>query len=194
MKKKQTKVLYIAFYSRIGEQLEEHIPNLESLILTGNQIEELGDVDVLTNLKNLTTLSLLHNPITAKQHYRLYIIHKFPQLHLLDFRKIRMKEREEAKVLFKSKKGKEIQKEISKRAKTFIPGGNIHNIAKSKGKKKCFGYFLYNHYIVGLSDQEIKKIREAISKASSLEEVERLQKLLQSGQIPGQETNGTYSG
>ncbi|GJQ76038.1 putative U2 small nuclear ribonucleoprotein [Trypoxylus dichotomus] len=79
-----------------------------------------------------------------------------------------MKEREEAKALFKGKKGKEIQKEISKRAKTFVPGGNIPSIAKSKG----------------LSDQEIRKIREAISKASSLEEVERLQKLLQAGHIP----------
>ncbi|KAI4462096.1 u2 small nuclear ribonucleoprotein a [Holotrichia oblita] len=38
-----------------------------------------------------------------------------------------------------------------------------------------------------LSEQEIRKIREAISKASSLEEVERLQKLLQAGHIPGQD-------
>lgn len=45
-----------------------------------------------------------------------------------------MKERDEAKNLFKSKKGKEIQKEINKRAKTFIPGGNMSNIAKTKGK------------------------------------------------------------
>lgn len=44
-----------------------------------------------------------------------------------------MKERDEAKTLFKSKKGKEIQKEISKRVKTFVPGGNMPNIAKSKG-------------------------------------------------------------
>lgn len=43
---------------------------------------------------------------------------------------------------------------------------------------------------LGLSDEEIKKIREAINKANSLEEVERLQKILQSGQIPGSEQNG----
>lgn len=123
----------------------------------------------------MTSLSLLHNPITAKQHYRLYIVYKFPQLRLLDFRKIKMKEKEEARALFKSKKGKELQKEISKRVKTFVPGSNLPNAAKTKG----------------LTDQEIKRIGEAISKASSLEEVERLQKLLQSGQIPGQEQNGT---
>ncbi|KAJ8946822.1 hypothetical protein NQ318_002101 [Aromia moschata] len=156
---------------RIGEHLEEYIPNMESLILTGNQIDELGDIDPLVSLEKLTTLSLLHNPITAKQHYRLYVIYKLPQLKLLDFRKIKMKERDEAKALFKSKKGKEMQKEISKRAKTFIPGGNMSNIAKAKG----------------LTEEEVRKIREAIIRASSLEEVERLQKILQAGQIPGNE-------
>lgn len=172
--------------------MEEYIPSLESLILTGNHLEELSDIDQLATLENLTTLSLLHNPITAKQHYRLYLIYKLPQLKLLDFRKIKMKERNEAKSLFKSKKGKEIQKEISKRAKTFTPGGNIPN-AKSKGK--CFKLrrqkkkFKLLYGLAGLTDQEIRKIREAISRASSLEEVERLQRLLQSGHIPGQEND-----
>lgn len=163
---------------RIGEHLEEYIPNLETLVLTGNQVEDLGDLEPLTSLEKLTTLSLLHNPITAKQHFRLYVVYKLPQLKLLDFRKIKQKEREEAKALFKSKKGKEIQKDIIKRSKTFIPGGNMHNIAKSKG----------------LSDEEIRKIREAINKASSLEEVERLQKILQSGQIPGNDLDGRLNG
>lgn len=40
--------------------------------------------------------------------------------------------------------------------------------------------------VTGPSQEELWKIREAISKASSLEEVERLNRLLQSGQIPGQ--------
>ncbi|KAJ8920029.1 hypothetical protein NQ315_011679 [Exocentrus adspersus] len=155
---------------RIGEHLEEYIPNLESLILTGNQIAELGDIDPLVSLEKLTTLSLMHNPITAKQHYRLYVIYKLPQLRLLDFRKIKEKEREEARVLFKSKKGREMQKEILKRAKTFVPGGSMNNVAKNK--------------------EEVRKIRDAINRATSLEEVERLQRILQSGQIPGNDFNG----
>ncbi|CAG9861972.1 unnamed protein product [Phyllotreta striolata] len=163
---------------RIGEHLEEYIPNLESLILTGNQMEELGDIEPLVTLEKLTTLSLMFNPITAKQHYRLYVIYKLPQLKLLDFRKIKLKEREEAKTLFKSKKGKELQKEIIKTAKTFVPGGNANNVAKSKG----------------LTDEEIKQIRDAIKKAGSLAEVERLQKILQSGQIPGNEANHQQNG
>lgn len=162
---------------RIGTHLEEHIPNLESLILTGNHIEELADLDPLSTLEHLTCLSLLHNPVTAKTHYRLYLIYKLPQLRVIDFRKVKLKEREEAKSLFKSKKGKELQREITNRAKTFIPGQSVPAATKR------------------LSDQEVRKIREAISKASSLEEVERLQHLLQMGQIPGQDTqNGPYNG
>ncbi|KAF5287806.1 hypothetical protein FQR65_LT12174 [Abscondita terminalis] len=161
---------------RIGQHLEEHIPNLESLVLTGNHVEELADLDPLATLEKLSSLSLLHNPVTAKPHYRLYLIYKLPQLRLLDFRKIKLKEREEAKTLFKSKKGKELQKEILKRAKTFIPGQNVNNPPKH------------------LSEQEIRKIREAISKANSLEEVERLQHLLQLGQIPGQEMHNGANG
>lgn len=48
-----------------------------------------------------------------------------PELRLLDFRKIKQKERDEANALFKSRKGKEIQREIAKKAKTFVPGGNM---------------------------------------------------------------------
>lgn len=46
---------------------------------------------------------------------------------MLDFRKIKQKERDEANVLFKSKKGKEMQKEITKKAKTFVPGANMQD-------------------------------------------------------------------
>ena len=44
------------YYSRIGEDLEESLPNLESLILTNNSIQELGDLDTLSTLKNLKYL------------------------------------------------------------------------------------------------------------------------------------------
>lgn len=61
-------------------------------------------------------------------------------------------------------------------------------------KTKVMVFLQYKKHIfesgfVGLTDQEIRKIREAISRASSLEEVERLQRLLQSGHIPGQEND-----
>lgn len=44
----------------------------------------------------------------------------------------------------------------------------------------------WNFFLADLTPQEIHKIREAIKNASSLQEVERLTRMLQSGQIPGQ--------
>lgn len=79
------------FCRRIAEGLENYIPNLETLVLTGNLLLELADIDPLTTLPNLTSLSLLHCPVAGKQHYRQYIAFKFPRLKLLDFRKIKMK-------------------------------------------------------------------------------------------------------
>ncbi|KAG8240386.1 hypothetical protein J437_LFUL002528 [Ladona fulva] len=159
---------------RIAENLENSLPNLESLILTGNSIQELADLDPLVTVKTLTTLSLLHNPVTTQQHYRLYLAYKLPNLRLLDFRKIRMREREEANALFKSKKGKEIQREMAKKAKTFVPGAGLPDAPKPSGP----------------AQEDVRKIREAIARASSLEEVERLNRLLKAGIVPGRGGQG----
>jgi U2 small nuclear ribonucleoprotein A' len=75
--------------------------------------------------------------------------------------------------LFKSRKGKEIQREIQRKAKT-----SLAEAAKAHGP----------------SQEEMRAIREAISKATSLEEVERLNRLLQAGQIPGRMQTGAQNG
>lgn len=66
----------ISFFSRIADDLQETIPNLESLILSGNNLQELGDIDSLAKLQKLTVLSLLTNPIASKKYYREYLIFK----------------------------------------------------------------------------------------------------------------------
>uniref|UniRef100_A0A674MFK1 Small nuclear ribonucleoprotein polypeptide A' n=1 Tax=Takifugu rubripes TaxID=31033 RepID=A0A674MFK1_TAKRU len=76
---------------RIGENLEQALPNLRELILTSNNIQELGDLDPLATIKTLSLLSLLRNPVTNKKHYRLYVINKLPQLRVLDFQKVKLK-------------------------------------------------------------------------------------------------------
>jgi len=43
--------------------------------------------------------------------------------------------------------------------------------------------------VPGASQEDIQKIREAIKKANSLQEVERLTKILQSGLIPSEFLN-----
>uniref|UniRef100_A0A8D2NTW6 Small nuclear ribonucleoprotein polypeptide A' n=1 Tax=Zosterops lateralis melanops TaxID=1220523 RepID=A0A8D2NTW6_ZOSLA len=76
---------------RIGENLEQALPSLTELILTNNNIAELGELDPLSSIKSLTYLSVLRNPVTNKKHYRLYLIHKVPQVRVLDFQKVKLK-------------------------------------------------------------------------------------------------------
>lgn len=45
--------------SRIGERLEESLPYVETLILTNNGLQELGDLDNLGSLKTLQHLRYL---------------------------------------------------------------------------------------------------------------------------------------
>uniref|UniRef100_A0A182JC20 Probable U2 small nuclear ribonucleoprotein A' n=1 Tax=Anopheles atroparvus TaxID=41427 RepID=A0A182JC20_ANOAO len=162
---------------RIGENLHESLPNLQNVILTGNNIQELGDLEPLTKLPNLEMLSLLTNPVSTKQHYREYVAFRFPSLRLLDFRKIKQKEREAASIFFKSKKGKEIHKEIMRKAKQAIPGAAGVTTPEKQAVQNA-------------TPADIQKIREAIKRATNLHEVERLTRMLQSGQITGDIVNG----
>ncbi|XP_056595707.1 U2 small nuclear ribonucleoprotein A' [Triplophysa dalaica] len=155
---------------RIGENLELSLTDLRELVLTSNNIQELGDLDPLASVKTLTLLSLLRNPVTNKKHYRLYVINKLPQIRVLDFQKVKLKERQEAEQMFKGKRGAQLAKDIAKRTKTFTPGAGL------QAEKKT-----------GPSAADVEAIKIAIANATSLAEVERLKGFLQSGQIPGRE-------
>ncbi|XP_029954332.1 U2 small nuclear ribonucleoprotein A' [Salarias fasciatus] len=155
---------------RIGDNLEQCLPSLTELVLTNNNIQELGDLDPLASVKTLTLLSLLRNPVTNKKHYRLYVINKIPQIRVLDFQKVKLKERQEAEKMFKGKRGAQLAKDIARRTKTFTPG------VPAQPEKKT-----------GPSQADVEAIKNAIANASSLAEVERLKGMLQAGQIPGRE-------
>ncbi len=104
----------------VASNLEQYLPNLETLILTNNNIEDLYEIDQLSTIKTLKILSLMRNPVASLKHYRLYTIYKIPSLRLLDFKKVKEKERQEAETLFKGKKLKK-----SDKPKTFIPGEQL---------------------------------------------------------------------
>ncbi|KAL2089006.1 hypothetical protein ACEWY4_015905 [Coilia grayii] len=156
---------------RIGENLEQSLPSMKELVLTNNNIQELGDLDPLATVKTLTLLSLLRNPVTNKKHYRLYVINKIPQVRVLDFQKVKLKERQEAEKMFKGKRGAQLAKDIAKRTKTFTPGAELQTDKKRTGP----------------SPADVEAIKNAIANATSLAEVERLKGMLQSGQIPGRD-------
>jgi len=171
---------------RFEEHLEESLPQLETMVLTNNNVQELTDLEPLKTVKTLTNLSFIRNPITTKPNYRLFVIQCLPQVRVLDFQRVRMKEREAAKKLFSGKKGELLKKDIAaKRLKTF----EVKDVTKATEEDKVFIQEKYK-------DQEAIKV--AISNASTLEEVRKLELLLQQGHIPGKtvtsETNGETNG
>ncbi|CAO3618527.1 unnamed protein product [Cunninghamella echinulata] len=103
--------------SKIDNGLGQFLPELSTLILTNNSIEDLNEIDALTELKKLQHLSLLDNPVTKKENYRLYVIHKLPSLRVLDFNKIGQKDRQEAAALFKESD--------DQKSSTFEPGEGV---------------------------------------------------------------------
>ncbi|KAJ8427756.1 hypothetical protein Cgig2_006424 [Carnegiea gigantea] len=79
--------------TRINPSIGEFLPKLHSLVLTNNRLVNLAEIDPLGSLPKLQFLSLLDNNITKKPNYRLYVIHKLKSLHVLDFKKVRQKDR-----------------------------------------------------------------------------------------------------
>jgi U2 small nuclear ribonucleoprotein A' len=160
---------------RISDNLQENLPSLETLILTNNSLKELSDIDPLKTITTLQYLSLLGNPVVTKKNYRFYVIHKVPSLRVLDFNRIKQKEREAAAKMFKKKKNQQKQATVAEKgdkAKTFIPGDKL---TPSRPVP------------TGPAKQDIAAIRKAIANAKTLEEIDRLNQLLKMGQVPGKD-------
>jgi len=152
--------------TRIASDLGQYLPHLETLILTNNKLNNLSDIDSLSNMPSLTRLCLLENLITKKQHYRLYVIHKLPKLKLLDFRKIKQMERIASTKLFGA------PKDISQETKpTNAP---IHKTPLDQ----------YGH-----TPEEVQAIKSAITNISSMEEYRMMERSLAAGQIPQKENS-----
>jgi U2 small nuclear ribonucleoprotein A' len=137
------------------------LPNLATLVLTNNKLAELGSIDSLSDLPSLTTLSLVGNPLVHHKNYRLYVIYKLPKLHTLDFRKIKRQERAAAVAFFTATdKGAALKESIAA------------NPVKAPA------------VLVGLTTEQRSMIQTAILNATKVDELDRLQKILETGVMP----------
>lgn len=160
--------------SRVADGLGAALPHLETLVLSNNRIATLAEIDGLAELSALTTLSLLQNPVNRRAHYRLYVIHKLPGLRVLDFQKIRMKEREAAAQLFASTEGRKLQAAVAK-ARSFTPtGSGAAAVAEGAGDGQADTF----------TPAQLVLIQEAIAAASTPEDVDRLHRFLKAGKLP----------
>lgn len=227
LKRLRTLILNNNKIVKIASKLNEVLPQLRDLILTNNQIRELSDLVPLFDLSaTLECLSLMDNPVALRHddtRYRLYLIAHLPKLRMLDFRKVKLKERQEAEKLFaqqiaerkqklrdeatrlrqQMRKNKKQQLQLTttpaaaaaaasstkEAAKTFVPGeipppttSSAANATETQKQE--------------LTPEQKQKIKDAILRATTMEEVARLESFLKRGRLPKElrDPNATANG
>lgn len=171
----QTLLLARNRIATIQPNLPNAIPNLTNLVLASNSLSELSDLDVLGKFARLTHLVLMDNPVTKKEHYRYWVVWRCPTVRFLDYQKVKQAEREKAAELFGSvEEPTELASQIMGiKSKTFnAPAANGSATSGSRMKR------------LKLTDKEKQRLQERIKKASSLEEIIRLEKELEEGRLP----------
>lgn len=134
-------------------------PNLERLLLVQNRIDLFKAVKTLGGLKLLRNLSLLNNPITQRKDYRLAVIRLVPLLEVLDFHRVKDKERQLAKEVETSTLFAEDQKQIE----TAVESSSDQAVIRK------------------LSEEDRKKLKEELINAKSLEQIKEIEQRLKSG-------------
>lgn len=160
--------------ARIAPNLEEQLPRLRWLVLSNNRLSSLQDLDPLWTLPNLQYLSLLDNPVTKQPNYRLYLIAKCKHLKVLDFRKVKLRERQQAV----AKYGGSVAE--THKAKTFEPDEELAEATANAGVDMEEDA----EPSKGPTAETLTAIRAAIANASTLEEVQRLETALKTGIVP----------
>ncbi|KAI3622430.1 small nuclear ribonucleoprotein a [Moniliophthora roreri] len=171
--------------SAISPSIHLSVPNLTTLVLTNNNISELGDLGPLKELKHLKYLSLMGNPVREKKWYREWLAWRLPGLRVLDFQRIRDKERAQGKQLFVTVDGlptalattlsTAVSTQSSKATLTIDEPRPAAPTAKA-GRL--------------MTREDAEKVKAAIAQAKSIEEIRRLERSLREGYIPEMESVG----
>lgn len=122
------------------------LPNLESLVLSNNDLKDLDTLIPLKNFKRLHSLSLLDNLVTKRDNYRLFVIYHVPSLKFLDFVKVKLTERQQAKKVFEESRGA-VTAAVSE-SKTFTVGS-----VQEEEKQPI------PHIVSGLTQEEKTKLK-----------------------------------
>ncbi|PPQ66123.1 hypothetical protein CVT26_010924 [Gymnopilus dilepis] len=179
LKRLQTLLLANNRIHTISSSIHLSVPNLQTLVLTNNNIAELGDLEPLKELKHLKYISLIGNPVREKKWYREWLAWRIPGLRVLDFQRIRDKERAHAKSLFVTADGlpTALATTISTTISTHAP-----KAALTIDEPKAAPVPGRAGRLMSKEDQE--KVKAAIAKATSIEEVRRLERSLREGYLP----------
>ncbi|KAJ3393619.1 U2 snRNP complex subunit [Entophlyctis sp. JEL0112] len=160
----------------ISPHVATALPALRNLILSHNALADLADLAPLAEFPLLERVAFAGCPVAAKKDYRMWVIWLCKKVRVVDFRKVKDKEREQAKAMFSGSKEAEAFASETAKKSTFIPGESASaNITAAKPAIKPHS---------GPTPEEAARIKAAINSASSLEEVARLKRQLEGGGLP----------
>ncbi|KAG2146517.1 L domain-like protein [Suillus bovinus] len=185
LKRLRTLLLANNRVASISPSIHLSVPNLTTLVLSGNSVAELGDLEPLKEIKGLKYLALLGNPVREKKWYREWLAWRIASLRVLDFQRIRDKEREAGKSLFLTAEGlpsalaTTISTTVSKQGSKAAITLDEPKPAALSGKAGRL-----------MSKEDAEKVKLAIAKATSIEEIRRLERSLREGYMPSMESVG----
>ncbi|KCV70263.1 hypothetical protein H696_02593 [Fonticula alba] len=190
LKRLDTILLPFNQISKIDPSICKNLPSLQTLNLSNNYIKDLSELRHLTGLAKLRSLSLDGNDVASADKYRLVVAYLLPQVKILDYQRIKMAERREARAFFQSAdlpvafrqflhdgapveaatgadSDSDTEETAEEGAPEAAPAGAAAGAAARPG--------------AALSEADRQALIAAIESASSLDEAARLGKILQSG-------------
>ncbi|KAI1345403.1 L domain-like protein [Xylaria sp. FL0043] len=165
--------------SSIQPTLANSIPNLTNLQLESNNLSELADLDPLGAFPRLTHLVLRDNPVTKKDYYRYWVLWRCPSVRFLDYVKVKDAERKHANELFGSVESPTelATKIMNVKSKTFGSSSSLENGGGAAGLSMRMSR-------IKLTDKEKKRLQDMIKRATSLDEITKLETMLREGRLP----------
>ncbi|KIY67444.1 L domain-like protein [Cylindrobasidium torrendii FP15055 ss-10] len=184
LKRLQTLLMANNRISTISPSLHLSAPNLTTLVLTSNNVSELGDLEPLKDLKKLTYLSLIGNPVREKKWYREWLAYRIPSLRVLDFQRIRDKERQTGKSLFRT--ADNLPTALATTITTTVSSSAakaaiLADEPRAQSQMKASKF---------MSKEEAERIKQAIANAKSVDEIRKLERSLREGYVPEIESVG----
>ncbi|KAH9458004.1 hypothetical protein MJO29_005116 [Puccinia striiformis f. sp. tritici] len=170
----------------ISPKLPQALPNLNSLVLSNCNLSNFNQLFlILKQFNRLEFLVLSGNPVCKMKLYRDWCIYNCPKVRVLDFRRVKDKERKTATELF-----------YDAETKSLTAIGQALSIAESTEGEPTEDSTMIstntrsNQKIEPgqsgktLTAEERERIKRSIEDATSVEEVRRLKRMLEQGFIP----------
>jgi len=169
----------------ISPKLPQALPNLNSLVLSHCNLSNFNQLFlILKQFNRLEFLVLTGNPVCKMKLYRDWCIYNCPKVRILDFRRVKDKDRKTATELFYdpvSKSGTAIAQALSiAEATEGEPSEDSTMISSTRSTQKVEP----GQSGRTLTAEERERIKRSIEEATSVEEVRRLKRMLEQGFIP----------